>query len=216
MRSLRVVAVWIVATVTMIAGVRGGAAQTISIGLGNSFYSNEHHCPTPPGTLTTYRLTAETDIFGFSTTYNDEDYPWPPEDGGISAPQQEALLNHGPAIEVAAELYPLGFSSGRLKNYFKPFVGAGFHKTSDGDTEAGTAGSIDTYGVRGTLEPMFTFGAKLTLPLRGRLGVRAEGRLTGILAGEYEQVTPAGSVITVNDDVQTWGEWSIGFTFRAR
>jgi hypothetical protein len=215
-RSLRIVTVWIVASV--ILGLEGsaGAAQTIVLTSGNSIYSNEHHCPIPPETLTTYRLTAEFAVFGFSTTFNNEDYPWPPEDGGISSPQQDALLDHGAAFQVAAELYPLGFTTGRLKNYFKPFIGAGLHKSSDGDARAGTAGGLDTYGVEGTADPMFTFGAKFTLPLSGRFGLRAEGRLTGILAGDYDQVTPGGSTITVNDDVQTWSEWNIGFTVRAR
>jgi hypothetical protein len=192
------------------------AAQTFSIGLGNSFYSNLHHCPTPPGTLTTYRVTAETDLFGLSGTFNDEDYPWPPEDGGISSAQQEALLNHGPALEFAVEVYPLGFTPGRLKNYIKPFVGVGLHTTSDGDVAAGSGQTVDTYGVRGSTDALFTAGAKFTLPLGGRFGVRAEGRLTGILSGEYQQETPAGALITVEDAVQTWGEWSLGFTFRVR
>ena len=192
------------------------AAQTFTLGLGNSFYSNLHHCPTPPGTFTTYRLTAETDMFGLSGTYNDEDYPWPPEDGGLSSAQPEALLNHGPALELAVEFYPLGFTTGRLRNYFKPFVGLGLHKTSDGEVAVGSGTTVDTYGVRGSTDALFTAGAKFMLPLRGRFGVRVEGRLTGILSGEYEQETPAGALLTVKDEVQTWGEWSLGFTFRVR
>lgn len=215
-RSLRTAAVCIAASVILGLEGRAGAAQTIVFTSGNSIYSDEHFCPIPPETLTTYRLTAEFDVIGFSTTYNNEDYPWPPEDGGLSSPQQQAFLDHGPAFELAAELYPLGFTTGRLKNYVKPFVGAGLHRTGDGDAEAGTAGALDTYGIRGATDPMFTFGAKFTLPVSGRLGIRAEARLTGILAGDYEQVTPTGSTITVNDDVQTWSEWNIGFTFRVR
>jgi len=216
MRSLRLASSIVFISVAASAQPDVLAAQTFSIGLGNSFYENLHHCPTPPGTLTTYRITAETPLFGFSGTYNDEDYPWPPEDGGISSAQQEALLNHGPALEFALEFYPLGLTPGNLKNYIKPFVGLGLHTTSDGDIAAGSGQQVDTYGVRGSTDALFTAGAKFTLPLAGRFGIRAEGRLTGILSGEYQQETPGGALLTVKDEVQTWGEWSLGFTFRVR
>jgi hypothetical protein len=192
----------------------------LSTTFGAGLYGSDAACPKPGATVTTYRAAFETPFIGVSGTFNNEDYPWPPTDDGLSSFHQEEILNHGDALQLAIELFPLrlfGTGARNLSNYLKPFIGVGFHSSKDGEAAPPDANQpLETLGVKGATDLMLTFGAKITVPTGDKFGIRLEMRGNSVFAGEFEEETSSGGTIRVDGKTLTWGEYSVGFIYRVR
>ena len=194
-------------------------AQATFLTLGQGFY-NPGDCPVPPATITTYRAGFETDVIGVSATYNNEDYPWPPDDEGLSSARQEVSVDHGDALQIAVELFPIGLfgdRAARLGSWVRPFLGLGLHRSGDGEAaEPDSNQPLETLAILGSTDVLLTYGVKLTVPASGRLGVRLELRGNSVFAGDFTRESTSGARTQVPGTTLTWGEYSVGFTFRVR
>ena len=185
------------------------AAQTYGfLRLGNATYDDDPFCEDPTALITMFSLGFSTPLIGVTAEYNSGDYPWPPPNESATG----VFLTHGHALQVMAEFNPVHLISRGISEYARPYVAAGLHISSDGESRADT-GAGEAWGVGGQTKPFVAFGVNGILPVGPRLGLTAGYRHTTVFFGDFDLITPGGPVQTVDGDSRSSSSVSVGLTF---
>lgn len=194
-------------------------AITILLSAARAQYDRDPVCLDPDGWLSTFRLTVERGAFAVTAGYVGA-YPWPLPPPPLPG---SSFIDRGPAFQVGAELDPLhllgGEELGRVNRFFRPFLGAGLHVSTDGDTAAeGVNGPGATVAVQGGTDAFVSYGARITVPLGedGRFGLFGEVRGTSVFAGGKEFVDLQGATLESESSTLTWAEFSVGVRLTVR
>lgn len=183
------------------------AAQTFGfLRFGNTASGDDPFCEDPTAAITMVAAGISTPLVGFSVEFNNGDYPWPPPNGfgGV-------FLTHGNAWNVMAEFNPVQLVAREVSRYARPFVAAGLHHSTDGESRLDT-GAGEAWGVGGQTRPFVAFGANGILPIGSRLGLTAGIRHTTVFFGDFELQTPAGTVQTHEGASRGSSSASVGLT----
>jgi hypothetical protein len=223
----------------LLAGTGSRAAGQFGVSVGSSLYSDDHDfCIMSGAAITHYQLDYSGDVFGVSASYVNSNIPWliPPGSGGAAlivpaaalvahSRQGPVFLSQGELITASAEVFPLAaidrFGEGdgaitRIDRFLRPFVGIGAALLTDGEPQpAGGGRSVPTYGIRGFVAPLLTYGARLHLPSRqAPISLLLQYRQNHLFVGEAEFETPDAERLSGDSETLTWGTWSIGASFR--
>lgn len=196
-----------------------GDAIAILLSAARAQYDRDPVCLDPDGWLSTFRLTVERGAFAVTAGYVGA-YPWPLPPPPLPG---SSFIDRGPAFQVGAEVDPLQLFGGedlsRVNRYFRPFLGAGLHLSTDGETAAeGVNGPGTTVAVQGGTDAFVSYGARITVPLGedGRFGVFGEVRGTSVFDGGKDFVDLQGATLDSESSTLTWAEFSVGVRITVR
>jgi hypothetical protein len=187
------------------------AAQDLSFSAGQGLYAEDEECLESEAFLTSFQLGLSGDSYGFSASYEHEDWPWPDP-----PPELESAFTHGDAFTAQAELYPLAFvgvDQGRFRQFLRPFVAAGVHVSRDG--EPGRLPNGETiYGIRGGVDPIVSAGASAIFrPATLPVAIQVQYRHNVLFGSDFQFEDPAGVVFTAEgSETLSWGQLTAGIS----
>jgi hypothetical protein len=209
-------------------------AQTnLTLTTGSAVYSSDAFCLDSGAALTNFSAGIDGSVVGGELMFSNGAWPWPPPPGsggsfavfsGSGLRQEENFLTHGNAIAGVIKVFPVAVIQrmgldgllGNVDRYVRPYLAAGVHSSTDGETApAGGGRDVPTYSVQGQTNFIFSYGASALLPGRdAKLGLVVEYRGSHLFAGDFDIETDEGTTQTIDGENLRFGAWSVGFRYR--